>query len=75
MIVTDNIKKNYQTINEIEKRHHIATENATKCENCGHKIFITNKYKKVICNWCGNLVFKDKKTEFMYRMKEVRNRK
>lgn len=36
---------------------------------CGHTVIIMNT-DKVLCSWCGNYVFKDDKTEFMYRMKE-----
>lgn len=43
-----------------------------KC-NCGHSIYIPPHMDKVICNWCGNYVFKDKKTEFSFRLKEATN--
>ena len=62
--------KNYLTNKQIKKRHDIATNNTVKCPNCGHSILITNKYKKVICSWCSHMVFADKKTEFVYRVKE-----
>ena len=47
------------------------TKHKVKCK-CGHKVFIT-KYDKIICSWCGNYVFKDKKKEFDYRLKEMLN--
>lgn len=37
---------------------------------CGHTVYIANKSGIVICSHCKNLVFKDKETEFKYRMKE-----
>ena len=37
---------------------------------CGHRVVIPNWVDKNICDWCGNYVFKDKKKEFEYRMKE-----
>jgi len=38
-----------------------------KCEKCGRSILIGKK-DKVLCPSCGRYLFKDKKTEFMYRM-------
>lgn len=40
-----------------------------KCK-CGHTNYIANKTNKCICSHCHNLVFKDKKTEFEYRLKQ-----
>lgn len=37
---------------------------------CGHTVVITNKNGMAICSYCHNAVFKDKKTEFEYRMKQ-----
>lgn len=37
---------------------------------CGHTVYIANKNGIAICSHCKNLVFKDKETEFKYRMKE-----
>ena len=37
---------------------------------CGHTVYIANKSGIAICSHCRNLVFKDKETEFKYRMKE-----
>jgi len=45
-------------------------KNSTKCSNCGHTMLIGRKEKK-ICTWCGRYVFKDKKKEFEYRIKEL----
>ena len=44
------------------------TKNSTKCKHCGHTMMVGRK-GKVICNWCGNYIFKDDKEEFMYRMR------
>ena len=39
------------------------------CPNCGHSIVMgLREYK--LCSWCNNMAFKDKKTEFKYRMNE-----
>ena len=55
-----------------QKYAEIMTNNRIKCK-CGHSVDIPAKMGKVICNWCNNYVFKDKKTEFEYRMKERLN--
>lgn len=61
--------RNYLTNKQIMQRHKIATDESVKCK-CGHSILITNRYGKVICNYCGRLVFRNKKEEFEYRLKE-----
>lgn len=40
-----------------------------KC-SCGHSVIMTRKIDKVICSHCGNYVFKSKKDEFEFRLKE-----
>ena len=42
---------------------------------CGHKNVIPNWMDKTICDWCGNYVFKCKKDEDLYRIKEKMNRR
>lgn len=37
---------------------------------CGHRVIIPSWRDKTLCSWCNNYVFKDKKSEFEYRMKE-----
>ena len=39
------------------------------CE-CGHRVVIPKWVDKNLCRWCGRYVFKNKKDEFEYRMKE-----
>jgi len=41
-----------------------------KCK-CGHSINITNKYKRLICNVCGKMVYLDKEEE---KKNEFRNK-
>jgi ribosomal protein S27AE len=62
--------KIYKTNNEIAKRHEIASTYSIKCGRCGHSVLVTNRYKRIICSWCGYYVFADKKDEFEYRLKE-----
>lgn len=38
--------------------------------NCGHRVTIYHPKEKEICTYCGSYVFKNKKVEFKYRMKE-----
>lgn len=37
---------------------------------CGRKVVIPSWVDKQLCDWCGRYVFKSKKDEFEYRMKE-----
>lgn len=37
---------------------------------CGYRVVIPVWQDKEICSCCGNYVFKDKREEFKYRMKE-----
>lgn len=37
---------------------------------CGHSVLMPIRKDKVICHWCGNYVFKNKRVEFIYRVKE-----
>ena len=52
-----------------EKFAHVMAVNRIKCK-CGHVLELPHKVDKSICTWCGNYVFKNKKIEFEYRMKE-----
>lgn len=46
------------------------TDNSYKCR-CGHTVAIAKNCEKIVCNHCGRYVFREKKDEFMYRLKEV----
>ena len=39
------------------------------CEKCGHSLQVIRR-NKAFCEWCGRYIFKDKKDEFEYRLKE-----
>lgn len=41
-----------------------------KCKNCGHKVVIPYWVDKQLCSWCGKYVFKNKKDEDLYRIRE-----
>lgn len=59
---TKNFKEDTRRFNEI-------TKNTKRCK-CGHSVLINAGIDKVLCSWCKNYVFKDKKTEDLYRLKE-----
>lgn len=47
------------------------TENKTKCIHCGRSQMLGTK-DRCICKYCGNYIYKDEKTMFKYKMKELR---
>lgn len=59
---------------EIIKYAEEISKGKIKCR-CGHSVIIPPNINKVICHWCGKYVFKDKKAEFEYRIKEQFNKK
>ena len=61
--------KYWLSTKEIERKYEEKQKYAYKCK-CGHTVFIINKRDYVLCSHCKNLVFKNKKIEFEYRMKE-----
>lgn len=38
---------------------------------CGHRVVIPKWVDKQLCDWCGRYVFKDKRSEFKYRIREI----
>lgn len=46
------------------------------CPNCGNRIhfYAFERQDRQFCDWCGRYVFKDKKSEYDYRMKELLNK-
>lgn len=58
------------TYKEIEISSSKAKDNKIKCKYCGHILLFGKKDEKVLCNICNHYVFKDKQTEFKYRLKE-----
>lgn len=37
---------------------------------CGHRNIIPKWQDKTLCSWCNNYVFRNKKEEFKFRLKE-----
>lgn len=58
---------------EAKKFHSKMTEYKIKCQHCGHGMVIPPHLDKIICDWCGNYIFKNKKAEFKYRLQEKLN--
>lgn len=59
----------YLDFKELKLKLEDIQKTAYKCK-CGHTVIIANKSGRAICSYCHKWVFKDKKTEFEYRMKE-----
>lgn len=55
---------------QMDKMFDVYGQNTYTC-SCGHRISIAKSCEKVVCSYCGRYVFRDKKDEFKYRMKEV----
>ena len=47
------------------------------CPHCGRRVhfYAFEKADRQLCDWCGRYVFKDKFTEFKYRILELKYRK
>lgn len=60
---------NWLSNKEITKLYEEKQKYRVVCK-CGHTNFIANKTGRAICSYCKEYVFKDKQTEFEYRMKE-----
>lgn len=45
------------------------TQNRKLCKVCGHSRLL-GKQDKIICNHCGNYIFKDNAAEFSFRLKQ-----
>ncbi len=45
------------------------------CKNCGHRVRLTNKYKRDICRNCGKMVYlyeeDEKKNEFRDKLRRM----
>lgn len=51
-----------------QKRFELFQQYTVKCK-CGCSVTIMNRRKKVLCSWCGRMVYLDKKQEFNDKMK------
>ena len=60
---------NWISNKDLRAKHRIITDLTVKCK-CGHSIVFTSKADRVFCDWCGKYCYKDKQTEFKYKMQE-----
>lgn len=44
-------------------------ESRVKCSSCGHVVNFYLHHPYIECSFCGNLIFRNKKCEFDYRVK------
>jgi len=65
----DNRGRRYKSLNEIVTEHDKIQDYMVKCK-CNHTILFTGSKDRLCCSHCGNYVYKDKKTEIKYKMKE-----
>lgn len=64
------MKKSIRTLNEQIKLDTELSKYRHKCK-CGHTVFLVeNPYK--ICSNCGNIIFKDEKSKFKYKLGGLR---
>lgn len=64
----------YSTYKEIDDVARVYSQNKTKCKRCGCTRLLNDKYKKLVCNNCGNYIFLNDKEEFKYRLREAQVR-
>jgi len=57
------------TLKEVDKKNNALTPFKKLCRNCGHSVIII-ELDRIICTHCGKWIYKDDKTEFMYKMRE-----
>lgn len=62
--------KKILSIKEFNRMAEEYTKVKYQCKNCGHKEIIPYWLEKQLCSYCGRYVFRNKKDEFMYRMRE-----
>ena len=41
-----------------------------QCKNCGRKMLITRGKEKVICDYCGHVIYKNEQAEFKDKLKK-----
>lgn len=64
------ILKRYKSYKEIEKEHDTFNNYMIKCK-CSHTILFTGIKDRLICSHCGKYVYRNKKAEMKYKVKEL----
>lgn len=60
----------YKSFKQLHKEEDVFNRFKVKCK-CSHTIIIPKTCDRVICSHCGYWVYKDKKTEIRYKLKEI----
>ena len=63
------LQGNSMRFKEIKCYDSALEEVKVRCK-CGHRVIIPHWVDKQLCSWCKNYVFRDKKKEFEFRIKE-----
>ena len=63
-------ERRYKNFKTIVKESNVFQDYMIKCK-CSHTVLFTGMKDRIICTHCGNYVYKDKKTEMKYKMKEL----
>lgn len=61
--------KQYKKFQEIVKDYDKIQDYMVKCK-CSHTILFTGIKDRLCCSHCGRYVYRDKKTEIKYKLKE-----
>ena len=61
--------RQFKSFQEIVRDSHKIQDYMVKCK-CSHTMLFTGNKDRLCCSHCGNWVYKDKKTEIKYKMKE-----
>lgn len=69
-IDNDSRGKRFKTLRQLEKDYKVLQNYMIKC-NCSHTVLFTGEKDRLICSHCGNYIYKDKRTEMKYKLKEL----
>lgn len=64
-----NKDKRYKTYKEIIKEDQAFADYKVTCK-CSHSVIIPYRNKRVMCEFCGHWIYRDKKEEFKDKLKE-----
>ena len=61
--------RQYKSLQQVAKVQNKIQNYMVKCK-CSHTLLFTENKDRLCCSHCGHYVYKDKKTEIKYKMKE-----
>ena len=70
MYIDNDKRKAGMTLKELDKLYNRLQDHKVKC-TCSHTLNLPYKNDRVCCTHCGHWVYKDEKTEFKYKMREM----